>query len=456
MSVEDLAHRAEQLGLDAILLSENFTLRYEYGLPPLRQLLRVAVSYPSLLDYGIERYLREVRDTQARHPNLLLIPGIEAAPFSYWTGSLLTGDLTLHDTQKNLLVFGLSEPAQYRGLPAQGNPWSYQLDGVSLVSVTVPVLCLLGGIGVVLRRRRAIRDGHSLTVGPGWVALATALFLFGLSGAWAAWPPGHTAFSAYDGQEGYAPYQHFIDQARKSGGLTFWSMTEARDFTTRDFGPLGTVTVRTDPHPEALILTKNLSGFGGLYQEAHHVVDPGGLWDQLIEQYARGHRPDPPVMLGEIAFHSLAQAKKDLDQVLTVVSVERRSVPSLMESIRTGRLYAVERQKPGYSLRLDTFALQCASVGSVAMMGDVVDPAQCAQATVRIRVSATDGGEHPITVRVVRASQVVSTTAGHTPLTADVVDTVRPDEPTAYRVLVTGSGELLSNPIYLRPTETRP
>lgn len=115
MSVEDLAHRAEQLGLDAILLSENFTLRYEYGLPPLRQLLRVAVSYPSLLDYGIERYLREVRDTQARHPNLLLIPGIEAAPFSYWTGSLLTGDLTLHDTQKTFWSSACRNPRNTAG-----------------------------------------------------------------------------------------------------------------------------------------------------------------------------------------------------------------------------------------------------------------------------------------------------------------------------------------------------
>ena len=37
MTVEALAARAEQLGLDVLLLTDNFSLRYEYGLWPLRR-----------------------------------------------------------------------------------------------------------------------------------------------------------------------------------------------------------------------------------------------------------------------------------------------------------------------------------------------------------------------------------------------------------------------------------
>ena len=53
LSLDQLAERAESFGLDAVLLSENFVLRYEYGLFPLRGVLRRAVTFPSALDYGI-------------------------------------------------------------------------------------------------------------------------------------------------------------------------------------------------------------------------------------------------------------------------------------------------------------------------------------------------------------------------------------------------------------------
>src|SRR5207249_8267843 len=36
LNLEPLAERAERLGLDAVVLSDNFVLRYEYGVLPLR------------------------------------------------------------------------------------------------------------------------------------------------------------------------------------------------------------------------------------------------------------------------------------------------------------------------------------------------------------------------------------------------------------------------------------
>src|ERR1051326_3279081 len=40
LTIEGLAARAEQLGLDVLILTDNFSLRYEYGLWPLPGLLR--------------------------------------------------------------------------------------------------------------------------------------------------------------------------------------------------------------------------------------------------------------------------------------------------------------------------------------------------------------------------------------------------------------------------------
>ncbi|MEK7301302.1 MAG: hypothetical protein AAB072_09380, partial [Nitrospirota bacterium] len=61
LSLEALAVRAEQQGLDAIVLSDNFSLEYEYGLQPLPGLLKKTVSFPSVLSYGVERYLDEIQ-----------------------------------------------------------------------------------------------------------------------------------------------------------------------------------------------------------------------------------------------------------------------------------------------------------------------------------------------------------------------------------------------------------
>ena len=102
LTVEALAERAEQLGLDALILTDNFSLRYEYGLWPLPGLLKRQVSFPSVLEYGIERYLDEIAAAQSRHPKLIILPGVEVAPYYYWTGSIVERTLTMHNAQRNL------------------------------------------------------------------------------------------------------------------------------------------------------------------------------------------------------------------------------------------------------------------------------------------------------------------------------------------------------------------
>lgn len=77
LTIEALAERAEQLGLDVLILTDNFSLRYEYGLWPMPGLLKRQVSFPSVLEYGIKRYVDEVSAAQRRHPNLIILPGLE-------------------------------------------------------------------------------------------------------------------------------------------------------------------------------------------------------------------------------------------------------------------------------------------------------------------------------------------------------------------------------------------
>jgi hypothetical protein len=57
-----------------------------------------------------------------------------------------------------------------------------------------------------------------------------------------------------------------------------------------------------------------------------------------------------------------------------------------------------------------------------------------------------------VKVRVIRSGQVLAQLAGETPFRVDWPDASVPtDERMTYRVEITGSGELLSNPIFVGP-----
>lgn len=444
LTVEALAGRAEQLGLDVLILTDNFSLRYEYGLWPLPGLLKQRVSFPSVLEYGIERYLDEIAAAQSRHSKLIILPGVEVAPYYYWTGSLVGRTLTMHNAQRNLLVLGLTKPEDYRSLPASGNPGSYTFDWRGAVN-GAPMLLVVPAVWLWRPLRRST-DRRSLrrTIACILIVLAVALVAN-------AWPLSQPAFSSYDDRLGYRPYQALIDDVRDKGGLVFWSMTEARDFHEYAAGPLGTVTVKTEPHPEALLMTTGYTGFGGLYQDGRTIVKPGELWDRLLQLPPHEQRPTP-VLIGELAFHGLSDAGKDLHRLVTALWVKERTVAGVLEALRAGHAYAVGDGDHHVQLRLDEFQVACGGGTKSASVGDRLDPAGARDLMVRLSVTATDRGRHPVKVGVIRSGQVLAQLAGETPFRVDWPDTTVPtDERMTYRVEITGSGELLSNPIFVGP-----
>lgn len=431
LSLDELAERAERLGIDAVVLTENFVLRYEYGLFPLRGSIRHAVALPSVLDYGLEQYFADVAAAQARHPNVLLVPGVEVVPHYFWTGSLVERNLTMHNSQKNLLLLGLSKPEDYAPLPVNGNQASYHYGWNSLWELA-PAVVFAPALWLMTRRYR------------------TAAAMLGLTGGLllvSAWPFGQPVFSSYDDRLGDRPYQALIDAASERGGLVVWSMPEARDFNVYPFGPLGNVTVKTDPYPEALVRTTGYTGFGGLYQDTRTVTQPGGIWDQVLKQYLIGQRSQPPFALGEIAFHTPGSAGIELDQVLTVFWVKDRTADGLIDALRQGRFYAT-----GKNLRLDTFHVESHGGQRLVTPGEALDLTDARNVTVRLSVIATDKGAYPISVTIIRSGQVVSKVAGVTPFEQQFVDdAVSPDTKNFYRVVVEGAGEILSNPIFIGP-----
>ena len=123
-SVEELVKLARAQGLGGLLLTENYLLRAEYGLAPFRALTRVTHELRGVLSTGLDAYLAQVARTRHAHPDLLVLPGVEVIPHQHWSGSPLGLAMTLHDTQKNFLVFGVADAAALRSLPVVGNPFA--------------------------------------------------------------------------------------------------------------------------------------------------------------------------------------------------------------------------------------------------------------------------------------------------------------------------------------------
>lgn len=451
LSLEGILHEARREGIEAVILSDNLLLRFEYGLFPFRGLVKKVVEKPSILKMGVERYLQAIEAAQARFPGVILIPGVEVIPYYYWTGSPFTRGLTLWDAQKNLLVVGLSQPEAYDQLPAIGNGcWILDVrcfTPSTLLKLAMAVVAMGGGLLFLrTRREQAVRLKHfTLKVQkryrlPGWVAFGIGVLL-GLE-AFAT-----QGLTPYRGNLGIEPYQRLIDSVRGKGGMVFWSFPEARDFKRERFGPLGTVTVRTEPYPEALLQSQGYTGFGALYQDNVTVTEPGGVWDRLLLEYTEGRRREPTWGIGELGYHG---PPKRLGDVLTVFLVPERSREGVLAALKAGRFYSIS-PLPDYHLILEDFAIGQEGRGEKARMGEELQVKGEGSIVIHLKVSSSDGKKVPFTGRLIRSGRVLRALEGRTPL-----DEVLSAEPPLsgrrefFRIELLTPHRLLSNPIFVR------
>jgi hypothetical protein len=448
-SLDELAGAAERAGVGALILTENYLARVEYGLFPFRQVLRWTEGVHSLTPGTLPDYLAAVREAQGRHPDVLLVPGLEVVPHYHWSGSPWNGTLTLHNTQKNILVVGV-DLATMRALPVAGSARGAPIRwGVSAAAVIGAVLCASAGaylVGSQKRRRIRLQWVSVVEARPRRVP-GIALIVLGLLLLLNNFPARTLPFGPYR-DAGLAPYQGLIQHVAEGGGLTFWSFPEARDLHTLSRGPFR-VTVRTEPYPEDLLASDGYTGFGGIYEDTTTFTDPGGGWDRRLQEFALGRRQAPGWVVGEAGFHFEGQAGKSLANVLTLLWVRERSVAGVLEALRAGRAVAVQGTG-AYRLGLDRFEVSAG--GRVAGIGEVLASPPGAAVKVRAAVAASDGRAHPVEVLLIRSGEVVVRRAGATPLTVEYREEALAGSAVVFRVQVRGEGphHLLSNPIFVR------
>ena len=432
-SVQELLTQAEVNGLDGLLFGDHDRKSIQYGLAYVERTLRMKMGSPGLLDNGAATYLSEINQIDKSDGTLVLVPGVESAPFYYWTGNPLDMDLVAHNWDKHLLVIGLPNSRDYEELPILNSGFTTRyLEEGYLLFLFFCVGALIGLYGFMGKRWR----GTSFLF-----ALVMSLL------AANSHPFKSSPFDQYHGDQGVRPYQDLIDYADSKGALVFWNHLETP--VSGGFqGDLIQVKTQTDSHPEDLLLTRRYTGFQAMGPSRITAVDPGEEWDQVLMQYLDGKRDRPVWGYGPNDFRCGGKGGNLLGGVRTVVLAKKKNRPSMVAALGAGRMYAVKQGEGKSRLSLDTFELIDLATSNRAVMGEELKTASLPE--IKLKISMTGGESNARAhIRLIRNGQVVKRGVLSLPYEG-VWQDAAPSQRGYYRLLVEvdASNQLVSNPIF--------
>ena len=428
--VDSLVRLAKSKGIRVLIINDHDLMAMEYGLWPLRNVIKKREERNAILMMGAERYLNEIERVSRANPDMVIIPGSETTPFYYWTGSPLKGTLTAHDHEKRILTIGMEQPSDYEDLPILDNRHSR-----GALKRSLPGLLLFAGsflFGLVLLRWKGMYRIVGVVV-----MLLSALMAINSD------PMNPSTFDAYQGHRGIAPYQHYLDYVAARGGMTFWNYPETKS-GVRQMGP---IMVSTRPYPEALIESKNYTGFASLYGEGITVTEPGGIWDMVLNEHCRGLRARPAWGIATSDYHKEGESGEILGNFQTVFYVKERKKAEILSAMRSGRMYAARGKFPHLPV-MDAFSLSSADQTVKGVSGENITLS--GPARVRIAVSSSQPVTAPVKVRVIRSGTLAHSVDGTLPLQMDFQDDYfNPGEKIYYRMDLRGAGIIVSNPIFV-------
>ncbi len=432
---EALVQMAVNKGFKVIFFNDHDRVVMEYGLPPFRNIIKKTEEMNSINKSGAAAYLRTIDGLRKKYPDVILIPGTESTPFYYWTGSPFAGNLTANDHERRILTMGLEKPGDYETLPVIHNSLSETGLGAVMPALLAFSLSFLVSVTFLLNHGLWRITGAVLAI------LSAGFFM---NTVFARPSP----FNAYNGKQGMAPYQNFIDAVGKKGGLTFWNYPETRS-GVRQLGP---IQVKTLPYPEVLLETRGYTGFASLYGDTITVTEPGNLWDVALQEYCRGFRERPPWGIATADYHREGDSGQNLGDFQTVLWLPQRTYPYVLAALKNGKMYAVQGKFPRIP-RLDEFSVSAAEPDTAPRM---ISGDECLlQRNPRIRITISGGteameGKGSVQVRLIRTGTLIQTFTGTLPLAIDYTDRLeKPGEKVYYRMDMTGQGTIVSNPIFV-------
>ncbi|HDZ76993.1 MAG TPA: hypothetical protein ENH41_02790 [Candidatus Omnitrophica bacterium] len=442
LSIPEIIATAKENGIKVIIFTDHAMVKWEYGLWPLRKIIKKTVERNSISTYGIKRYLREIEDAQKKNPDLVLIPALESAPFYYWSGNPFKNNLKLHNWHKHILVIGLGKAEDYKNIPSVSNGNSLYLR--FRIWLLWPILTLLAGVFCLRKRQFGYKDLQGRSLGPyslKWRIFGIVVIIFSLLFLFNNFPFAEFKFDQYHGEQGVGPYQNLVDYVNNKGGLTFWAHPEA-EYIKR----IGRVEVETREYSDYLLDTSDYSGFA-VFTEGYKIGRPGNIWDSVLKQYCLGERKSPVWAISELDFDvtgDLAEYIKGLRTVILVPSLTREAV---LEALGHGRMYVV-RGKPG--LVLDKFVIHDSLSDVNVTMGDKIELS--GNPVVKMGGHFPDKRSKRVKINLIRNGVVTKTFEVMSPFEIDYQDDYfDKGKKIYYRIEIRYAGGILAtNPVFVK------
>ncbi len=431
-SIEELVAKAEEKKLGVLVLTDHDLVVMEYGLFPLRHLIKRREERNSVLQVGPEAYLSEIKRLNTKQQSVLIIPGVQSSPFYYWKGNPFDQGLTAYDYRKELLLVGLSAPDDYHGLPQLHGGFSTRYVPDLLPRFIIFFAVFLLSIYLIFQKGKSSIGGFVIAL------LSIALMIN-------HHPFKSSRFDPYHGDQGTAPFQEVIDYAKSRGGLVFWAHPESN--YAKDGVQMGPIKMKTEHYPDDLIESRNYTGFAAIYGDSSSAANAGMHWDQILLDYCRGRRDQPVWAIAGSDFHE-EQNGVELDTFQTIFLVNDKRSKDVLQALERGRIYAV-RKSEGSRLKLDQFQIKDKSTGNTGIMGEEMNVK--GTPIIEGRLSALDGSRQEVRISIIRDGKQTWTFEGQTPLDFHLVDQEGWRGKSFYRLDVKGKdgGYLLSNPIFV-------
>ena len=463
-SVEELVKLAKSKGIEILIINDHDRYSLEYGFWPLERILKKKVEESSLLKNGAKNYLDEIERVGKKYPDMLIIPGIESAPFYYWTGSVFSNNLTAHKWENHIGIVGLESPKDIEGLPTLNSNLSVKYYKNYIYNTAFFTLSLI--FSILLIRWEGVYRYTGMVI-----CLFSLLFIINFH------PLRSSPFDQYHGDKGVLPWQETIDYVNSRGGMTFWHHLESAS----GIGKKGPISINTPPHPEDLIKTQDYTGFQAIYEDTIHVTEPGKEWDMVLSQYCAGNRDMPAWGIGGLDYHGEGESGIKLQDVKTVFLLKEKTKNAVYEALINGKVYPV-RQGEDYRLVLDEFSISGTS-GVKAISGDEIEVQ--GSPNINIKVSAipplppfatspsppSEGGDkgevkggikgESVEVQLIRSGEMINKFEGETPLEISFNDEHLPGSEQGkfksgdkiyYRLNIYGKrpNYIISNPIFVK------
>ena len=435
-SFSDGAHSSEELvtlarlrGFHVLFFNDHHRIKLSYGIIPFRNLLRYTREFPSLMTHRPRTYLDEIDRLSRLYPDMILVPGSIISPFYYWSGSWLSGDLTVHQYDRRILAVNLTKSEDYERVPTLESGLSLKHTGTRLPGLVLFVIPWVFGLLFAMKFR-----GLSRFIGV-VVLILSSLAIIDYN------PFRGSVFTPYAGDQGIAPFQDTIDYLHERGALAFWNYPEQRS-GVRKHGP---VNVSTLPYPEVLQESENYAGFAAIYGDRITVTDPGKHWDRVLMEYCEGKRQKPVWGISAADFHEDGRLGLNLGAFPTTFLVKEFSKAAILDAIQQGRMYCSRGDGRSWP-QLDYFTVLGAG-GDRAHMGETLTTAGVPM--IQFKVSYTGGEKIPMMIHIVRGGTLLRTLQGETPLEFELLDEGAPVGRMTYYRLVDAQKHLTSNPIFV-------